>query len=215
MNIVESESDECQSFDIVSEKEKLRLYYLELKREKEEQQVEKGRIARAGSNGSRHLELYAKGKHDVATKRELEVAAQVETHLVVSEVDHCPNHKCNLLYKDSREEISKHGKEKRTKVEIAQALSNPKPPPAPRVPPPSKMKYEVTSPEEIVKRLYTTNTISLDMQRASRSNSIHRGHNSRSSSRNSRSEFSSDDKQDTTRNFAIRSSSPTPRDMAF
>ena len=167
-----------KAFDFVAEKEKLWLYYLELKKQKDEQRAEERRIARANSsNGTRYLDLYEKGKHDVVTRREHELAAQTETPLTVTEADHFPSHKGNLLYEISREEIAKYGKEKRRKIENERTLSNLKPPPAPIAPSRSlnqkTMKYEVASPEEIADRLHNMNTISLDMRWASRSKSSH------------------------------------------
>ena len=200
---------DAKDFNLEAEKERLRLYYLELKRKKNEEQIK----SRATSNGSRSIELYEKGRDEVTTKREQELASKAETPLVVSDVDQFPNHKCNLLYEESREHIARDGKERREKVEAMRAISNPKPPPAHRGPSPSlfhrKTRHGPSSPEEVVERLYTNNTISIEIQRTERSSSINRRDNSRGSTRKTGSFSYHDERKE--QNYLIRSASPVPR----
>ena len=154
-----------EPFDMVAEKEKLRLYYSELKNKKKEQQTKKK--SRANSNGSfnRHLELYEDGKHKVKALREQEREANAEVPLVVPEFDPNPDHTCNRLYEESRDELMTAGKEKRKEVMKAREIAHPSPLPSRAPPAPKKKPVGSPSSEEVVNRLYNQNTISLDLAR--------------------------------------------------
>ena len=155
-----------EPFDMAAEREKLRQYYSELKNKKKEQRA-KSR-SRNNSNGSfsRHLDWYEDGKIKVKTLREQEREANAEVPLVVPDVDPTPNHICNRLYEESRDELICAGKEKRKEVEKAREIAHPSPLPSRVAPTPKKrLVGSSPSPDEVVERLYNQNTISLDLSR--------------------------------------------------
>ena len=156
-----------EPFNMVAEKEKLRLYYSELKNKKENEAL---RRARANSNGSlnRHLDWYEHGKQKVMALREEEKEAKSEIPLIVPPVDPTPDHTCNRLYEESRDDLITSGREKRKAIEKARRMTHPSPPPSKasvKVQLPKKANPS-PSPEEVVKRLYSHNTISLDLARS-------------------------------------------------
>ena len=164
-----SKANITEPFDMAAEKEKLRLYYSNLKNKKKEDEAL--RRARPNSNGSfkKHLDWYEDGKQKVMALREQEKEAKTEVPLIVPAFDPSPDHTCNRLYEETRDELITAGREKRKGIDKAREIAHPTPLPSrdpPKVHVPRKPAGSSQSPEEVVKRLYSHNTISLDLARS-------------------------------------------------
>ena len=196
-----------ERLDLAVEKEKLRLRYIELKNKKKDEVANARRRARANSNGSftKHLKWYEEGKNKVKELREKEESANAEVPLVVPEIDPSPDHTCNRLYEESREQVITYGKEKRRTIENVREITYPSPLPARPLPKPvpRKSTRSTPTPEEIVKRLFNQNTISLEIARSDSKSRCNQGI--------ARSPSSAE--VSPKREFKVRSSSPSPGNM--
>jgi hypothetical protein len=159
---------DAESFDMSAELDKLRLHYTELKSKKEQEKA----IGRRSIKSTKVNGWYEEGKIKVMTLREQEKEAKQEIPLVVPDFDPSPDHICNRLYEESRDEIATIGREKRRGVEETRETSSR--PKSMQHPPrennPRKPGKRHSTPNEVVDRLYSKNTISLNLQQMARLN---------------------------------------------
>ena len=163
-------------FDMSAEVEKLRLYYAELKSKKEQQKA----LGRRTIQASKVNGWYEEGKLKVMTLREQEIEAKQDIPLVVPDYDPSPNHICNRLYEEHRDEFASIGREKRRGVEEnreSNSVQRSQRPNSRTTQRPCSRTSRTTSvssigrksekmnstAEEIVDRLYNKSTISLNL----------------------------------------------------
>ena len=165
-------NEDVEKFDMTVEIDKLRLYYNELKLKKDQEKAN----GRRSMKFTKVNEWYEEGRMKVMTLREQEIEAKQPIPLVVPNFDPSPNHICNRLYEESRDEIASMGREKRREIEdTREPRSNSTSRQHPTCPPKENISRKLggrhSTPTEVVDRLYNKRTISLNLHQMARLNS--------------------------------------------
>ena len=102
--VVMKERNEDECFDMVVEKEKLRLYHDFLVRKKVQEKREKWR-QKVNTSCDRHLHLYEEGKQKLLQLRYEEKLEEAETHKELPIIDVSSDHVCNRLYEEGLKKV--------------------------------------------------------------------------------------------------------------